>query len=102
MHPALQHDHGLAFHATDNPEILCYSKTSVDGADLILCVVNVDPFRMQHGFVDLPLEDWGVGPHETVEVHDLLSGERYYWRGSRNYVRLEPGSRSAHILHVRL
>jgi starch synthase (maltosyl-transferring) len=101
-HPALQHDHGLAFHRTDNPELLCYSKRSVDGSDLVLCVVNVDPFRMQHGFVQLPNADWGFTPNDTIEVHDLLSGERYYWRGTRNYVRLEPGSRAAHVLQVHL
>ncbi len=101
-HPALQHDHGLAFHPTDNPELLCYSKRSSDGWDLIVAIVNVDPLRMQHGYVELPIDTWGFGPNDTVEVHDLLSGERYYWRGARNYVRLEPGSRAAHVLHVKL
>ena len=38
----------------------------------------------------------------TVEVLDLLSGERYFWRGEWNYVRLDPQSRVAHILHVSL
>ncbi len=101
-HPALQHDHGLAFHPTDNPDLLCYSKRSVDGTDLILAIVNVDPFHMHHGHVQLPIADWGFTPGDTIEVEDLLSSERYYWRGAFNYVRLEPGSRVAHVLHVRL
>jgi starch synthase (maltosyl-transferring) len=99
-HPALQHDWGLAFHATDNTELICYSKRSVDGRDLVLVIVNLDPFLMQHGYVQLPLADWGLTAHDTVEVHDLLSGERYFWRGEWNYVRLDPQSRVAHILHV--
>jgi starch synthase (maltosyl-transferring) len=99
-HPALQHDWGLAFHATDNTELICYSKRSVDGRDLVLVIVNLDPFLMQHGHVQLPLADWGLTAHDTVEVHDLLSGERYFWRGEWNYVRLDPQSRVAHILHV--
>src|SRR3954462_6390775 len=78
-HPALQHDHGLNFHPTDNPELLCYSKRSVDGTDLVLAVVNVDPFHMQHGYVRLPIADWGFTPKDTIEVEDLLSSERYYW-----------------------
>jgi starch synthase (maltosyl-transferring) len=101
-HPALQHDWGLAFHQTDNAELICYSKRSVDGRDLVLVIVNLDPFRMQHGYVQLPLAAWGLTPHATVEVLDLLSGERYYWRGAWNYVRLDPQSRVAHILHVSL
>jgi starch synthase (maltosyl-transferring) len=99
-HPALQHDWGLQFHQTDNPELLCYSKRSVDGANLILVVVNLDPFHMQHGFVHLPVWDWGLGADATFEVLDLLSDERYYWRGERNYVRLDPEIRVAHILRV--
>src|SRR5690606_29540414 len=58
-HPALQRDWGLRFHATDNPQLLCYSKRSEDGTDLLLMIVNLDPHTMQHGFVQLPLTDWG-------------------------------------------
>ncbi len=99
-HPALQRDWGLRFHDTDNPQLICYSKRSVDGADLVLMVVNLDPFNMQHGFVQLPLAEWGVPPHGTVEVVDLLSAEHYYWRGEWNYVRLDPQAQVAHILRV--
>jgi starch synthase (maltosyl-transferring) len=101
-HPALQHDRGLRFHQTDNPQIICYSKRSLDGSDLILVVVNLDPHFMQHGFIQLPLTDWGLTPDAQVEVLDLISNEHYYWRGEWNYVRLDPQARVAHILHVRL
>jgi starch synthase (maltosyl-transferring) len=57
---------------------------------------------MQHGFVRLPLADWGLPPHGTIAVLDLLSGERYFWRGEWNYVRLDPDLRVAHILEVTL
>jgi starch synthase (maltosyl-transferring) len=101
-HPALQHDWGLQFHQTDNPHLICYSKRSVDGADLVLMVVNLDPFNMQHGFIRLPLADWGLPPHAAVSVLDLLSGERYFWRGEWNYVRLDPELRVGHVMEVRL
>jgi starch synthase (maltosyl-transferring) len=99
-HPALHHDWGLRFHATDNPQLLCYSKQSVAGDDTILVVVNLDPFTMQHGFIQLPLAEWGFGPTDGVEVRDLLSMERYFWRGEWNYVRLDPQATVAHVLHV--
>ena len=101
-HPALQRDRGLRFHDTDNASIICYSKRSPDGSDLILVVVNLDPHHMQHGFVRLPLGDWGFPEHATVEVLDLLSHERYFWRGEWNYVRLDPQARVGHILSVRV
>jgi starch synthase (maltosyl-transferring) len=101
-HPALQRDWGLRFHQTDNPQLVCYSKRSADGGDLVLMVVTLDPFHMQHGFIQLPLADWGLAPDATVEVHDLLSDDRYYWRGEWSYVRLDPQAHVAHVLHVRL
>ena len=100
-HPALQFDRGLRFHPTDNPELICYSKRTVDGSDCVLVVVNLDPFHMQHGWIHLPLAEWRIGPDATIEVFDVLSEERYYWRGERNYVRLDPEIRVAHILEVR-
>ena len=99
-HRALQFDHGLVFHRTDNEQILCYSKRAPDGSDPIVVIVNLDPANMQHGFVQLPLADWRVPDETPLEVHDLLSGETYYWRGQWNYVRLDPGSRVAHILAI--
>jgi starch synthase (maltosyl-transferring) len=101
-HPALQHDWGLTFQQTDNPELLAYTKRSADGRDTVMVVVNLDPVNMQHGFVQLPLAAWGATPHQPIEVHDLLSGEHYVWRGEWNYVRLDPQSGVAHILNVEL
>jgi starch synthase (maltosyl-transferring) len=101
-HPALQHDWGLEFHDSDNPELLCYSKRSHDGRDVLIMVVNLDPFNMQHGFVRVPFAKWGAAADATIEVVDLLSDEHYFWRGESHYVRLDPQGRMAHILHVQL
>jgi starch synthase (maltosyl-transferring) len=101
-HPALQHDRGLRFHETDNEHLICYTKQAPDGSDPILVVVNLDPVHMQHGQVKLPLADWKLPLDSAVEVDDLLSGETYFWTGEWNYVRLDPGTRVAHVLAVRL
>ncbi|MGH9411633.1 MAG: alpha-1,4-glucan--maltose-1-phosphate maltosyltransferase [Vicinamibacterales bacterium] len=95
-HRALQFDRGLAFHETDNEQLLCYSKRAPDGADLIVVVVNLDPSNLQHGWIRLPPEFL----NRTVIAHDLLTDETYYWRGERNYVRLDPLTRVAHILEL--
>src|SRR5207248_3418314 len=42
-HPALQQDRTLRFLRTDNDLLLAYAKTSEDGADVIVTVVNLDP-----------------------------------------------------------
>jgi len=101
-HRALQFDHGLEFHETDNPQLICYSKRTPEGTDPILVIVNLDPHNMQHGNVKLPLYDWKLPLDSTIEAHDLLLDETYVWRGEWNYVRLDPHSRVAHILALRI
>jgi len=34
---------------------------------------------------------------DIYQVHDLISGTRYTWRGRRNYVELDPEIQPAHI-----
>ena len=92
-HPALQFDHTLRFHETDNPEIIAYSKTSPDGSDVVFTIVNLDPHHMQHGHVRVPIES-----DDTYAVDDLLDDVRYQWRGDWNYVRFDPDIRQGHIL----
>jgi starch synthase (maltosyl-transferring) len=101
-HRALQFDHGLAFHETDNPQIICYSKRTPEGTDPVLVIVNLDPRNMQHGNVKLPLYDWKLPLDSAVEARDLLSDETYFWRGEWNYVRLDPQSRVAHVIALRI
>jgi len=109
-HRSLQFDHGLAFHETDNPQLICYSKRAPfdraqgrpDGADPILVVVNLDPVNMQHGHVKLPLAEWKLPLDSTVAAADLLATETYMWRGEWNYVRLDPATSVAHILALQL
>jgi starch synthase (maltosyl-transferring) len=98
-HAALQSDWSLRFHQTDNDQIIAYSKQA--GDDFILIIVNLDPFNMQHGWVQVPLADLDLAPADTYEVHDLLHEERYYWRGEWNYVRLEPDVLPAHVFSIR-
>jgi starch synthase (maltosyl-transferring) len=50
--------------------------------------------------VHLPLQELGISEHEQYEVTDLLTGSRYVWRGPRNYVRLNPSERVAHVFRI--
>jgi len=82
--PALQSDWNLKFHPVDNDQLVAYSK------DDILVVVNLDAHHPQSGFIDFP----------PCEVHDLLSGGHYSWKGPRNYVELSPHTLPAHVFKV--
>lgn len=96
--PALLESGNLAFLRADDPEILWYRR-SVPGNDLLVAV-NVDPRRMRETMVEVPLAELALPRDEPFVVHDLLSGERYRWRGPRNYVRLDPAEKVGHVLRI--
>jgi starch synthase (maltosyl-transferring) len=98
---ALQSDASLRFHPTDNPRLVAYSKQSDDAANTILAVVNLDPHYRQSGWVELDLEGLGLPSAEPFQASDLLTGARYLWQGSRNYVELDPRLLPAHVFRIR-
>ena len=97
---ALQASHALVFHPTDNPYLICYSKKSVDEANTVLVVVNIDSFHVQSGWVDLDLDKLGLDSREPYQLHDQLTDTRYLWQGPRNYIELSPLKIPAHVFRV--
>jgi starch synthase (maltosyl-transferring) len=95
--PALRQLRDLHFHHADKEAVIAYSKRS--GSNTVLVVVNLDPHHTQEATVSLDMPQLGLEWHESVPVRDLLTGETYYW-GRTNYVRLEPGTRPAHVFSV--
>jgi starch synthase (maltosyl-transferring) len=98
--PALQNDWSLAFHPVSNDQLLCFSKRSHDGSNLIVVVINLDPNSTQAGLVDLPLDRLEVEEDRPFVVRDLLTKAEYTWAGRRNYVELNPFRTVAHILRL--
>ena len=97
--PALEQGRRLTFHPVDNDRLLAYSRRTDDGGNVVLVVVNLDPDSAQSGWTSLDLSVLGVDAEETFEVHDLWNGPTYRWRGSRNFVRLDP-SQTAHVFRL--
>jgi starch synthase (maltosyl-transferring) len=97
-HAALQSDWSLAFHPADNGEVLCYSKR--EGDDRILVAANLDPQRTQAAWVTLDMEALGLAEHAAFTVKDELNGASYPWRGSRNFVMLDPQKAPAHVFSI--
>lgn len=98
---ALHSDRNLRFHETDNPMLICYSKANEDRSNVLVCVVNLDPFHTQSGWLNLDLKALELDPNHPFQAHDLLGEGRFLWNGSRNFVELAPESMPAHILLVR-
>ena len=100
-HKALQADHRLRFLTIDNDQLLAYAKSSEDGDDVVVTVVNLDPFNVQSGHLVLDPATIDVEPGHDFQMHDLLSHQRFFWKGSRHFVRLDPFTVPAHIFVVR-
>jgi len=98
--PALQRNERLHFHPCDNPNILCYSKSTPDHANTILVAVNLDPRAVQTATLDLALDRLGLPWKGSFEVEDLLTGTRYPWKDQWNYVALNPAVMPAHIFRI--
>ncbi|HMA30237.1 MAG TPA: alpha-1,4-glucan--maltose-1-phosphate maltosyltransferase, partial [Casimicrobiaceae bacterium] len=99
--PALQSDEGLRFHAVDNENLICYSKGTEGGDNFVVAVVNLDPYHVQSGWVELDLEALGLDARMPYQMHELLSDARYLWTGARNYVQLDPERAPAHVFRLR-
>ncbi|MBA3943080.1 MAG: alpha-1,4-glucan--maltose-1-phosphate maltosyltransferase [Herpetosiphonaceae bacterium] len=98
---ALQSYQNLHFHHIDNDQLIAYTKTTDDLANIILTVVNLDPHYTQAAMLDLPLDAFGLDPRQPYQAHDLLTDTRYLWHGTRNYVELNPHTVPAHIFAIR-
>jgi starch synthase (maltosyl-transferring) len=94
-HRALQHLTGTRILETENPQLMAYAKQH--GDDTVLCVVLLDADTAHEGVCVVPVE---LGLPPSFEVQDRLTGERFRWQVGRNYVRLVPGERPAHVLAV--
>jgi starch synthase (maltosyl-transferring) len=95
---ALHSDNSLHFHHVDNPNIICYSKSS--NGNQILVAVNLDPHQEQAGWIDLDLKQLAIPHNENFEIEDLLTGTRYQWHDRSNYVALRPDVMPAHIFRL--
>ena len=99
--PALHSNRSLLFHETESEKLIAYSKATDDYSNIILVVVNLDPYHTHSGWIHFPIREFDMHETETFQVHDLLGGSYYLWSGSVNYVELNPGVSPAHIFRIR-
>jgi starch synthase (maltosyl-transferring) len=98
--PALERNEHLVFHDAPNPQLLCYSKSTADGSNTILVVVNLDPEKEQTAWLDLKLDKLGLPWKGRFVVEDLLSRTTYDWKDQWNYVALRPREAVAHVFRI--
>jgi starch synthase (maltosyl-transferring) len=88
--PALQSHLGLAFHNAFDDAVLWYRKATPDRSNVVLVAVNLDPHHVREASVELPLWEWGLPDHASLDAEDLMTGHRFVWQGKMQQIRLDP------------
>jgi starch synthase (maltosyl-transferring) len=96
---ALQATANIVFVPTSNDQIICYGKADVERENIIVTVVNLDPYHTQGAHVQLPLEKLGI-KGTPFRLNDLLSSSKYTWHEEWNYVELNPYMMPAHVFRI--
>jgi starch synthase (maltosyl-transferring) len=105
--PVLHEFANLRFLDCADPNILAYAKaafpTAADGraaANVVIVIVNLDPFGLHAGDVMLPLGAWGIDADRDFSVEEAFTGRILMWRGERQHVALDPQTNPALLLRL--
>ncbi|MGE0212264.1 MAG: alpha-1,4-glucan--maltose-1-phosphate maltosyltransferase [Parvibaculaceae bacterium] len=91
--PALKSFRSLAFYNAWNDNILYYGKKTADLSDFVLVAVNLDPRTPQGAHFEVPLWEFGLPDHASIDAEDLVTGRRFQWHGKVNHMWLDPQER---------
>jgi starch synthase (maltosyl-transferring) len=101
--PALHSHLGLTFLTAHNDRVLFFEKATRSRENVVLVAISLDPFEPQDADVELPshlFEHWHLQEWDALAVTDLVSGQRFEWRGRRQHVRIEPDTRPFAIWRI--
>lgn len=98
--PSLQSTRNLMFLDINNDNIIAYCKKTEDLKNVLIMLVNLDPFHKQSGVLQIPLYELGIDSTKPYLLYDLLSNDKYIWHGEWNYIELDPQIAPAHILRL--
>lgn len=85
------HSHlGLRQLIAFNDNIMFYEKASPSRDNVLLIGVSLDPHNVQEADVEIPLWAWNLPDDGTLNLEDLVGGERFSLTGKWHHLRLEP------------
>ena len=103
VHPALRQLQNVRVHPTENDSLVCFSRplaaehSPTARADVVIVVVNLDPWNTQECLVHLDLAALGLPVDAPFVVRDELGGTTHTWHAD-NFVRLAPSVGCAHVM----
>jgi len=99
--PALQRTNNVTFYPAEDAGVVFFGKSTPDGSNRVLVLVNLDPFHAKQVRVQVPLEELGIMPGQSYLVQDLLNGDQVIWQGASNSIQLDPAQTPARLFRVR-
>ncbi|MEN7528217.1 alpha-1,4-glucan--maltose-1-phosphate maltosyltransferase [Cupriavidus sp. DL-D2] len=107
-HPALQSHLGVRFYYASDDAVLYFARfmpndtggPGVFGDDVLLAAISLDPRAPRESDIEIPLWEWGLPDHATVDVEDQMFGKRFTWQGKRQRIRLDPHTLPFALWHV--
>ncbi|HEX6119062.1 MAG TPA: maltotransferase domain-containing protein [Dongiaceae bacterium] len=88
--PALHQLDNLRFYNAFNDNILLYGKMTESKDNGLLIAVNLDPHQAQSCSFEVPLWEFGLPDHATMNAEEQLSGARIRWHGKVQHMHLDP------------
>jgi starch synthase (maltosyl-transferring) len=98
---ALHEYDNLRFFWADDDNVICYGKKTQDNANIVIAVVNLDPYHAHETRIHFPIQDFGIAPDEQYRVDELISGESFFWTGGSQRIELDPDDEPARFFSIR-
>jgi starch synthase (maltosyl-transferring) len=96
--PALWDFRNTLFLNAGNDQILSYARMTREKDNCVLVLVNLDPKNRQECTYEVPLWEFSLPDHGSIEAEDLLDGNRRFTlHGKTHRIALDPRERSAVI-----
>jgi starch synthase (maltosyl-transferring) len=91
--PALQDFRNALFLNAWNDNILAFAKLTPERDNCVVVIVNLDPRNRHDASLEIPLWEFGLPDHATIEAQDLLQGGSFTLHGKVQTVALDPATR---------
>jgi starch synthase (maltosyl-transferring) len=98
--PALHDLSNLRFYDAFDNDILLYGKITPARDNAILVAVNLDPHNGHGCDFEIPLWEFGLPDHGSLQAEDLLGGGSFWWHGKIQHLWLDPMASPAVVWRI--
>ena len=92
-HPAMRDFRNLRFFQAYDERVLYYGRFDERSQSYVLFHVLLDPHAGATFGFEVPLWEFGLPDEASIEVEDLVQGNRFTWHGKAHQLTLDPMSR---------